>query len=87
MPPDKRSGPDTTPDRSHKDSDLAAEAKSTIAASTDSEAVLAKLWRLRDHYGYFTRAELGAPAPRGHWECPGEFGPDGRFRAHCGSAA
>jgi hypothetical protein len=31
MPPDaKRSGPDTTPDRSHKDSDLAAEAKPTI---------------------------------------------------------
>jgi hypothetical protein len=33
MPPDaKRSGPDTTPDRSHKDSDLAAEAKPTIPA-------------------------------------------------------
>lgn len=30
MPPDKRSGPDTTPDRSHEDSDLAAEAKPTI---------------------------------------------------------
>jgi hypothetical protein len=31
MPPDaKRSGPDTTPDRSHQDSDLAAEAKPTI---------------------------------------------------------
>jgi hypothetical protein len=31
MPPDaKRSGPDTTPDRSRKDSDLAAEAKPTI---------------------------------------------------------
>jgi hypothetical protein len=31
MPPDaKRSGPDTTPDRPHKDSDLAAEAKPTI---------------------------------------------------------
>jgi hypothetical protein len=29
-PPDKRSGPDTTPGRSHKDSDLAAEAKPTI---------------------------------------------------------
>lgn len=31
MPPDKRSGPDTTPDRSRKDSDLAAEAKPTVA--------------------------------------------------------
>ena len=30
QPPDKRSGPDTTPDRSHQDSDLAAEAKPTI---------------------------------------------------------
>jgi hypothetical protein len=49
--------------------------------------VAAKLRRLRDHYGYFSRAELGEPAPRGHWECPGEFGPDGRFRQHCGSAA
>jgi hypothetical protein len=21
---------------------------------------------------------------RGCWQCPGEFGPDGRFREHCG---
>jgi hypothetical protein len=25
--------------------------------------VAAKLWRLRDHHGYFTRAELGERAP------------------------
>ena len=26
----------------------------------------------------------GPPADRGCWECPGEFGPDGRWRPHCG---
>jgi hypothetical protein len=37
MPPDaKRSGPDTTPDRSHQDSDLAAEAKPTIPSGAAS---------------------------------------------------
>lgn len=37
MPPDaKRSGPDTTPDRSHKDSDHAAEATPTIPPAAAS---------------------------------------------------
>lgn len=25
--------------------------------------------------------------PAGHWECPGEFGPDGCWMPHCGDAA
>ena len=58
-----------------------------VLPGDDEDPVAAKLWRLHDRYGYFTRAELGVPAPRGHGECPGEFGPDGKFREHCGSAA
>ena len=58
-----------------------------VPPGDDDDPVAAKLWRLHYRYGYFTRAELGVPAPRGPGECPGEFGPDGTFREHCGSAA
>jgi len=60
---------------------------SIVPPGDDDDPVAAKLWRLHYHYGYFTRRELGEPAPRGHWECPGEFGPDGTFREHCRGAA
>ncbi len=34
-----------------------------VTDGADDEPVAAKLWRLRDHHGYFTRAELGERAP------------------------
>lgn len=56
-----------------------------------NQAVADKLWRLHWDHGYFTRAELeaalGLDSPRGRWECPGQFGDDGRYERHCGGEA
>lgn len=37
--------------------------RANVADGTVGEAVVAKLRRLRDHHGYFTRTELGEAAP------------------------
>ena len=76
---DPRGLPDNTPPQ--------REVIFMLSRGDDDNPVVAKLWRLHERYGYFTRAELGELAPRGHWECPGEFGPDGRWQPHCGDAA
>jgi len=34
-----------------------------VTPGDDDNPVAAKLWRLHDHHGYFTRAELGERAP------------------------
>ena len=52
-----------------------------------NQAVVCKLWRL--HWrGFLTRAEieaaLGLDPPRGRWECPGHYSPNGRYERHCG---
>jgi hypothetical protein len=36
--------------------------------------------------GALDRLAYGEPR-RGRWQCPGEFGPDGTFRKHCGRVA
>jgi hypothetical protein len=51
-----------------------------------------KLLRLRWHYGYLTRAEIGAalghgPPCGGEWSCPGQFAADGRWAPCCRDAA
>jgi hypothetical protein len=81
QPPDKRSGPDTTPDRSHKNSTTAGEAESTV---TDA-AWRCWSWRAVHCCGCGRPGDcLVLVPPPGPWCCPGEFGPDGRFRQHCG---
>ncbi len=57
-----------------------------------NQPVVDKLWRLHWDHGYLTRAEieaaLGVSPPPGRWECPGQFGADGRYVRHCcGDAA
>jgi len=69
-----------------------AEVIHRISGGSVNEAVAAKLWRLHTDCGYFTRAEieaaLGLDPPPGRWECPGQFGADGRYARHCdGDAA
>lgn len=73
-------------------SEIAATASALIVNDgSDNPAVVAKLWRLRDRHAYFTRSEveaaLGIPSPRGQWQCPGQFGPDGRWKPCCEAAA
>ena len=58
-----------------------------------NRAVADKLRRLHTDHGYFTRAELeaelGLDTPPGQWECPGQFGSDGKWTPCCrmGAAA
>ena len=63
----------------------------TIAEESVNQPVVDKLWRLHQDHGYLTRAEieaaLGLDSPPGRWECPGEFGADGRYVRHCGGEA
>jgi hypothetical protein len=62
-----------------------------VADGSVNQAVADKLWRLHWHYGYFTRAEieaaLGLDSPPGQWECPGQFGVNGRWAPCCGRGA
>jgi hypothetical protein len=71
-----------------EDTSLGRESFAIVPPGDDDDPVVAKLRRLHYRHGYFTRRELGEPAPRGCWDyCPGEFGPDGKFREHCGRVA
>jgi hypothetical protein len=75
----------------HDHSTLEGGGRIVSSLTPGSRAVADKLWRLREHYGYLTRDEialaLGQDPHRGRWECPGQFGPDGRYVRHCGEAA
>ena len=68
-----------------------AEVIHRVADGSVNQEVAAKLWRLHWDHGYLTRAEieaaLGLDSPPGRWECPGEFGADGRYVRHCGGEA
>jgi hypothetical protein len=90
LPPDENErGPQapTPRGRAHVKSPPQPPTAPTVHGDADDNPVLAKLWRLHERYGYFTRAELGEPAPRGCWECPGEFDANGRWQEHCGTGA
>jgi hypothetical protein len=62
-----------------------------LGRGTVNTAAADKLLRLRWHYGYLTRAEIGAALgldpPCGWWACPGQFGADGRWAPCCGRDA
>src|SRR5258708_8232803 len=64
QPPDKRSGPDTTPDRSRKDSDLAAEASHTVAQAAGNGGELAVPMQLFDALPAHIEAALEASIER-----------------------
>ncbi len=69
-----------------------AEVIHRIRDGSVNQEVAAKLRRLHTDHGYLTRAEIEAAAgldhpPPGRWECPGEFGADGRYVRHCGGEA
>jgi hypothetical protein len=49
--------------------------------AADERARQSRIARVR-----LDRLLYGEPR-RGCWSCPGEFGPDGTFREHCGGAA
>ena len=60
-----------------------------VSDGSVNQPVVDKLWRLHADHGYFTRAEIEAALgldhpPPGRWECPGQFGADGRHVRHCG---
>jgi hypothetical protein len=89
MPPDaKRSGPDTTPDRPRKDSDLAAEANATVAQMLQRRREAS--WRLAQ-FGGGRRDPLDALARqpiRAAQRCHGAVcGPGGRWQPCCRGAA
>jgi hypothetical protein len=55
------------------------------------DAIIDRLWALHWDCGYFTRTEIEAAAgldpPRGRWECPGQFGGNGRWAPCCDTGA
>jgi hypothetical protein len=82
--PDKRSGPDTTPGRSQKDSTTADEAKATVHAW--------RCWSWRTRHGCGCPAAddclLITPLPvHAAQPCRGEFGGGGRWRPCCSQEA
>jgi hypothetical protein len=66
QPPDKRSGPATTPDRPHKASDLAAEASHTVAQGQPAGELAAKQTPRRDTGGQQTSAGSITSSPSVH---------------------
>ena len=63
------------------------EATSTLRGRDIDDEIMDRLWALHWRHGYFTRAEieaaLGLDSPCGRWECPGQFGGDGRWAPCC----
>jgi hypothetical protein len=93
-PPDVRSGPDTTPGRSHKDSTTADEAKATVYGAWDGAGELAAwrcwTWRAQHGCGCGRAADclLYDPLPvHAEQPCRGMFGDGGSWRPCCRAGA